>query len=128
MSELDEIKKLITKLSEGESKKARLQEELNSTQRKLDGLHSEIQKAEHRLALIKEEAETIRLDAIKAAEKLVNDANAEKAEATKKLAEAAKIERNAQAKLSDAESTNQAYQSMLADVTAQKEKLRAALV
>lgn len=132
--DLDELKKLIktqndqiTALIQAETANSRLKEELQSTTRKLEKVYADLKVAEDRLASVKSEASHVLAEANQEATNMVESAKLTKAEADRKLSEASRLERQAQAKLDEAQDLSGRYQSLIADLNAQKEKILAAI-
>lgn len=135
MSDLLELKKLmegntkaISALIHAESNSDRIKQEMASNNRKLEDLHAQIKTAESDLEKAKAEANRVLADATKNASEIKANANTESAEADNRLAKTKMLERQAQTKLDEAEGLKAKYAEALAEVTAQKEKLKAALV
>jgi len=132
--DLDELKKLIktqndqiTALIQAETANSRLKEELQSTTRKLEKVYADLKVAEDRLVSVKSEASHVLAEANQEATNMVESAKLTKAEADRKLSEASRLERQAQAKLDEAQDLSGRYQSLIADLNAQKEKILAAI-
>lgn len=135
MSDLAELKKLmegntkaISALIQAESNSDRIKQEIASNNRVLEGLYAQINEAKSALASVKAETVDLQASSQKHIDELLRDAATAKTEADARLVQVKMLERNAQTKLDDAEEVNKQYQAALADVTAQKEKLKAALV
>lgn len=135
MSELDELKKAmktntdaISALIQAESNSARIKQEIASNNRVLEGLHEKIKTAQAELDTVKADATRIKADASKHANDVLSSASVAKIEADNSLSRAKLAERSMQAKLDEAGELKAKYQSGLAEVTAQKDKLKAALV
>lgn len=127
-NDVSELKRFIGVLEQAASQAARLQEEMRSNQKKLEGLHAEIAKAEERLEEIKVEGARVMSDASKNSADILSKASLSKAEADTRLVEAKKVERAVQVKMADADDLKGKYQSALEEVNMRKEKLKAALV
>lgn len=135
MSESADLKKLmesntraINALIQSELNSDRLKNETASNQRILDGLHEKIKTAQAELDSLKQDASKTASEAKKNAEDVLRDAELAKTQAMQSKLESARLMRLAQDRADEAQSLKTSYESALADVVAQKEKLKAALV
>lgn len=135
MSDLAELKKLmegntkaISALIQAEANSDRIKNEIASNMRVLEGLHEKISIAKADLETAKADAVRIQADAKKHIDELLSSASVAKIEEERRLASAKTLERQAQTKLDEASALKEQYSFLVANVTAQKEKLKAALV
>ena len=127
MSDLENLKKQLAELIQSEQANARKQEEMNSTNKQLQGLHAQIQEAKDQLVAMKAESDGLRSRAAKDASEIISEANLIKADADAKLAHANMQDRNVAHKLQDAETLKAQYETLVSEISSQKEKLKAAL-
>ena len=127
MSDLEALKNKLTELIEAESAKARAEQEVNSTQRILEALHAKIKEANEELVKAKAETDALRARTAKDVEAVRQEANLALAEANASAVRAGTNERKAASSYEDAEALKNQYQELLADISAQKDRLKAAL-